>query len=69
MSLRQKMRHGAEQCTDRMTSCSVSKIFCRHVQVDLRAGDLSMAEQIANGHEAYAGSDQVRRKRVAQLVR
>jgi hypothetical protein len=59
------MLHASQQRADGMSCRGGSEILGRDVQIDLRAGDLSMAEQIANGHEPDALAHQVGRKRVA----
>ena len=59
------MLDSRKQRTNRMTCGSGAKIFCRHVQINLRAGDLSMTEQIPNRHKTHAGAHQVGRKSMA----
>ncbi len=63
------MLYGSQQGADGMRRCSGPEVFCRDVQIDLRAGDLPMTEQVANGHEPYALAHEVGRKRVAHAVR
>ena len=63
------MLYGSQQCANGMSRRSGSEILCRDVQIDLRAGDLPMTEQIADGHEPYALAHKVGRKRVAHAVR
>ena len=63
------MLHSSQQRANRMGSRSGSEIFSRHMQIDLSAGDLPMAEQIADGDEAYALAHKVGRKCVAHAMR
>lgn len=63
------MLHGTQQRADRMSRCSGSEILGRDVQVDLRAGDLPMSEEITNGYEPNAFAHEVSRKSVAHAVR
>ena len=65
----QQVLDGSEQTGDRMASGGAAQVLGRHVQIDLRAGDLSMPEQVADGDEADAGAHQVRGERVAQAMR
>ncbi len=51
-----------------MLGCGAAQVIGGHVQVDLRAGDQAMAEQIADRDQADAGADQVGRERVSQAV-
>src|SRR5688572_25208675 len=48
---------------------SAAQVLCSHMQIDLRAGDEAMPEQVADGDEANTCAHQVRCERVAQAVR
>jgi hypothetical protein len=61
------MRNGCQQGTDWMTCSSGTKIIGRHMQINLRARDLSMTEQISNRDKADTGTHQVRGKSVATM--
>ena len=65
----QQMLDRAQQCADRMTRGGCTKIIGSDMQIDLRAGDQPMAEQITNGHQANAGTHQVSCKRMPQPMR
>src|SRR5437899_3740192 len=52
-----------------MPCCGVAEIAGGDVQIELRAGDQSMAEQIADGHQANFRAHQVSRKSVPQPMR
>ena len=49
-------------------SCG-AQILRGHVQINLRASDLSVTEKIANGNDLRAGANQMRCECVAQAVR
>src|SRR6202007_2097148 len=63
------MLDGIEQPADGMPCCGVAEIVGGDVQIDLRAGDQPMAEQIAGGHQGDFRADQVSRKSVPQPMR
>jgi len=52
-----------------MTRNSGAKILCRDVQTNLRAGEQSMTERLADLHEVDPGTHQVRCKGVSQAMR
>lgn len=47
----------------------VPQILGGEMDIDLRAGDLPMLQQISHRHQAHPGLDQMRGKRMPQLVR
>ena len=49
-STSKQMLDGVEQCTDRMTRSSFAKVVRGDMQINLRAGDQPMTEQVADGH-------------------
>ena len=57
--VRQQMFNRAQQARDRVPISGGAKILRGNVQIDLRAGDLAMAEQIANRHQTYAFANEV----------
>ena len=59
------MLDGCQQLSDGMACGGVPQILGGDVQIDLRAGDLSMPEQVTDRNEANPGAHQVRCKRVA----
>src|SRR5947199_2675565 len=63
------MLDGIEQPADGMPCCGVAEIVGGDVQIDLRAGDQPMAEQIADGHQTNFRAHQVSRKSVPQPMR
>jgi hypothetical protein len=48
---------------------SSAKILGGDMQIDLRARNLSMSEEISNGDETNPGTNQMRCKRMAQSMR
>src|SRR5271169_2089484 len=63
------MLDGVEQSTDRMTCGGSAKIVGGDVQIDLGAGDQSMTEQIADGDQANAGTNQMGCESVTDTMR
>ena len=59
------MLDGREQSSDRVQIGRVAQVLCRDMQIDLRAGDLSMTQEIANRDEPDTGAHEVRRERMA----
>ena len=58
-----------EQVADRMARGCRAKIIHGDMQIDLRAGDEPVPEEIANRDEANACAHQVSRERVAETMR
>ena len=52
-----------------MTRSSFAKVVRGDMQIDLRAGDQPMTEQVADGHETNSSAYQVGCKGVAQAMR
>ena len=65
----EQMLDGVEQAADGVARGGGAQIVGGDVQIDLRAGDQPMAEQIADGHQAYSRTHQVRGKSVPQAMR
>lgn len=63
------MLDGRQETRDWMSICGCSEILRSDVQIDLCTRDEPMAEQIADGDEADAGTHEVRGERVPQSMR
>ena len=55
----QQVFNRAKQARDGVPISGGAKILRSNVQIDLRAGDVPVAEQIANRHQAYAFAHEV----------
>ena len=55
----QEVLDRAEEARNWMAIGCRSQILGRHVEIELRAGDESMAEQVADGDESHARAHEV----------
>ena len=67
-SRREQVLHCVHQPANRMARGSSTKIVAGDVQVDLRAGNQPVTEQVTNGDEADSGADEMSREGVAHAV-
>jgi hypothetical protein len=63
------MLDGLKQVCDRMSIGRCAQILRGDMQINLRAGDLSMTKEISNGDNVSAGADQMRCECMAQSMR
>jgi len=62
------MLDGCEQCADRMASGGVAQIFGSDMQIDLRARDLAMTQEVTNRDESDPGAHEMCREGVSQAM-
>ncbi len=66
--IRQQIADPVNEPTDGMFFRRMAKIIGRHVYINLRAGNLSMSEQIAKRYYIHSGFDEVGCESVTQAV-
>ena len=66
---RQQVLDMRSQPADRMGVRRLTQVFRSHMQIDLRARDQSMPEEVADRHDPDARLHEVCRERVPQSVR
>ena len=55
----QQVLDRTQEASDRVALCGLSEILGGDVEIDLRACDESMTEQVSNRDEAYARANEV----------